>query len=213
MITIKFTDTSGMHQNDVPIPSMSQDPNDSLDCLFSLSRMSIEATQRSIDSQQWPNFTVGWGKLSQQDIKLIKTIYDCAKQMYPVNIQAPFEGSQFIAGGVWAGSELDDALVPLQFSPGCNDLPPHTHRYSDRLIVILAGQGKMYYSRSASSQFSENDFEAREISTGDVIVFMRGTIHTFTTDHSALQMLSYHAPFIPLEDSKQYEVVGSVSKS
>jgi mannose-6-phosphate isomerase-like protein (cupin superfamily) len=178
-----------------------------LSFLFSLSRLSVITIRSNIESQAWPRFTVGWGNFDPPDLELLETAYRKAKERYPVKIESPFEGSEFIAGGIWKDNQLDDAVVPLQFSAGCNDLPPHIHRYSDRLIVILNGRGRMHFSRSSSTAFSDDDFQSREIVRGNVMAFMRGAIHTFSTPEESLEMLSYHDPFIALDDPKQYEVV------
>jgi hypothetical protein len=37
-------------------------------------------------------------------------------------------------------------------------------------------------------------------------MFRRGTVHTFSTAEESLTLLSYHHPYIPLDDERQYRV-------
>ena len=209
MIDITFKDTLGNHEIAVAFPTTKQDLKDPMDFLFRFGRSSIEATKQALATLRWPNFTIGWGKLAPTSVEILANVVGRARQEHPIQFESPFEGSTFISGGVWDCKGANDAIVPLEFAVGCNDLPPHIHRYSDRLILILGGKGTMHYMSDASDTFIERDFSAREISTGDLIVFMRGAIHTFSTDQESLHMLSYHDPFVPLDDSTQYEVVSA----
>jgi len=131
------------------------------------------------------------------------------RQDYPIELQAPFEGVASISGAVWKGSELygsnrDDAMLKLRFDAGTRDLPMHSHEDADRVIVVVDGAGVFYVSLEAVEEFSGADIRSVSVRVGDVLAFSRGVVHTFNTDSSALVLLSYHSPFIPLDDPRQY---------
>ena len=131
------------------------------------------------------------------------------RQDYPIELQAPFEGVASISGAVWKGSELygsnrDDAVLKLRFDAGTRDLPMHSHEDSDRVIVVVDGAGVFYVSSEPVGQFSGADIRSASVRVGDVLAFSRGVVHTFNTDSTALVLLSYHSPFIPLDDPRQY---------
>ncbi len=131
------------------------------------------------------------------------------REDYPIELQAPFEGVASISGAVWKGSELygsnrDDAVLKLRFDAGTRDLPMHSHEDSDRVIVVLDGAGVFYVSPEPVGEFSGADIRSTSIRVGDVLAFSRGVVHTFNTDSTALILLSYHSPFIPLDDPRQY---------
>ena len=78
-----------------------------------------------------------------------------------------------------------------------------------RFIIVDGGVGVFHYSPTA-----EQPVELRSVivQTGNVVAFAPGLIHTFTAPLVDLILLSYHAPFIDLGDSRQLtirNVVGS----
>ncbi|MFN3194056.1 MAG: cupin domain-containing protein [Aureliella sp.] len=121
---------------------------------------------------------------------------------YQLELSSPFEGVASISGGVWRASEYfesdaDDALLKLRFEPGTRDLPIHSHDYSDRVIFVADGKAEFVICDAEETKVIE-------VSRGDVLIFARGLRHTFRTGEESLLLLSYHSPFIELEDSRQY---------
>lgn len=129
---------------------------------------------------------------------------------YPISLTSPFEGVASISGGIWFGSELfgkshEDAVLKLQFDAGTQELPLHSHEYSDRVIVVLEGSGEFFVSQDITCE-STATAKPMSVGAGDVIAFNRGVVHTFRTSETALVLLSYHSPFIALNDPRQYTV-------
>ncbi len=123
---------------------------------------------------------------------------------YPLNLESPFEEVSTIAGGIWKASQLcegNDALLKLCFQPGTMDLPLHSHDHSDRVIFVVEGSGTFEFIPDSTGQIS-----MIEIACGDLLMFARGTVHSFRTPMDGLQLISYHSPFIDLQDSRQYTV-------
>ena len=131
------------------------------------------------------------------------------RQDYAIELHAPFEGVASISGAVWMGSELfgsnrDDAVLKLRFDAGTRDLPMHSHEDADRVIVVIEGAGEFFVSREPVEEFSGANIRSTAVAVGDVLAFSRCVVHTFNTDSSDLVLLSYHSPFIPLNDPRQY---------
>ena len=125
---------------------------------------------------------------------------------YPLELVSPFEGVESISGGVWKASELisgEDALLHLRFGSGTRNLPMHSHDHSDRVIFVAGGRGVFRYATKGSSSPSMRSIE---VAAGHLLVFTRGTVHTFKTEDSELHLLSYHTPYIALSDPRQYRV-------
>ncbi len=80
----------------------------------------------------------------------------------------------------------------------------HSHSDSDRVIVVVDGAGVFYVSPDPVEEFSGADIRSTSVRVGDVLAFSRGVVHTFNTESTALVLLSYHFPFIPLDDPRQY---------
>ncbi len=129
----------------------------------------------------------------------------------PTPLRSPFEGSHSVAGAVIEGRVVadpsrDDAFLKLRFEAGSIDLPMHAHEQSDRIIFVLSGRGYYHVSSQALTDFTGEDLLHIPVRERDVLMFPRGTIHTFSTDREALFLLSYHAPYVPLDDPTQYTV-------
>lgn len=128
---------------------------------------------------------------------------------YPLRLVSPFEETASIAGGLWSGRSLfgptyDDALAKLRFSAGTLDLPMHTHDYSDRFIVVGSGSGNFWWSDDSSNSFQGRRIESRPVRPGDVLIFTRGLLHTFSSPEEELLLLSFHSPEIAFTDPRQY---------
>lgn len=128
---------------------------------------------------------------------------------YPITLQAPFEDTPSVAGAVWSGGELfgterNDGLLKLRFERGALDLPMHIHEQSDRYIVVLRGGGVFHFTDEPLRDFTARRIQCRPVQTGDVLIFSRGLLHTFSAPNTELVLLSYHNPLIPLNDAAQY---------
>jgi len=128
---------------------------------------------------------------------------------YPLELQSPFEGVETVAGAVWMGSDLfaeacDDAIMKLRFSAGTHELPLHTHEHSDRVIVVLKGSGLFHFTNQSSMAFKGEGVTSMAVEAGMVLIFTRGLLHTFSSPNEPLYLLSYHAPFIPLDEADQF---------
>lgn len=127
----------------------------------------------------------------------------------PISIEAPFEGSARVAGGVWdtrawTGIARADALVRLEFAAGALDLPMHAHPESDRLLLVIGGRGYFHVTPQPLEGFDGTRVRTIPVRDRDAVLFRGGVVHTFSADSEPLTLLSYHAPFIPLESTRQY---------
>lgn len=132
---------------------------------------------------------------------------------YPMELQSPFEGVASVAGAVWLGSALfgpgrDDALMKLRFDAGTYELPLHVHEQSDRVIVVLKGSGLFHFTTQTFAEFDGREVASIAVEPGMILIFTRGLLHTFSSPREPLYLLSYHAPFIPLDDPMQYTLPG-----
>lgn len=128
---------------------------------------------------------------------------------YDIELKSPFEDTASIAGALWSGRELfgtgfDDGLAKLRFSAGTLDLPLHVHEHSDRFIAVVAGEGRFWWSAEPWRGFRGRDIQSACVRPGDVLVFTRNLLHTFSAPDQDLVLLSYHSPEIPFEDPRQY---------
>lgn len=134
---------------------------------------------------------------------------------YPAPLRTPFEGSTSVAGAVLdlrelLGRERGDAFLKLRFAARSVDLPMHAHETSDRFILVVRGRGFFHVSPDPLEAFTATSVRTVAVRERDVLVFPRGTVHTFSTTTKALHLLSYHAPHIPLDDPRQYTLPENV---
>ncbi|GMU82494.1 MAG: cupin domain-containing protein [Phycisphaerales bacterium] len=128
---------------------------------------------------------------------------------YDIELKSPFEETASIAGGLWSGRDLvgadcPDGLAKLRFSAGTLDLPLHVHEHSDRFIAVLEGEGRFWWSEEPWRHFEGARTQSTSVRAGDVLVFTRDLLHTFSAPTEDLVLLSYHSPEIPFEDPRQY---------
>ncbi|NOT01212.1 MAG: cupin domain-containing protein [Phycisphaerales bacterium] len=140
---------------------------------------------------------------------MIADLASLIDEEYPIVLQAPFEDTASVAGAVWPGCELfgtqrNDGVLKLRFERGTLDLPLHVHEQSDRYIVVLRGDGVFHYTDETLRAFTATNIHGRPVRAGDVLVFTRGLLHTFSAPTEDLLLLSYHNPLIPLNDAAQY---------
>lgn len=125
--------------------------------------------------------------------------------------QTPFEGSHNVSGAVLEASRIlgcdrDDGFLLLRFAAGTLDLPLHTHELSERFICVLEGRGLYHVAPDPLKSVAIERVRHVPVRSRDVLMFTRGVVHTFSTDTEPLTLLSYHRPYIPLEDQGQYRV-------
>lgn len=149
------------------------------------------------------------GRIKEPSMHELRRFARLIEERYPVKVESPFEGSDGIAGGAWLGGDLfdnhrDDALAKLCFSKGAVDLPLHSHEHSDRFILVLEGNGRYHHGLGSVHGFTGGDVEAVEVQAGDLIVFSRGLVHTFSSPSNAMTLLSWHSPYFAFDDPRQY---------
>ncbi len=128
---------------------------------------------------------------------------------FPFALQSPFEECATAAGavlplGAALGQERDDALLKLRFEAGSVDLPMHAHEHSARFIFAVSGRGFFHVSSQSVDSFDGRDIRYVPIRPRDALMFMPGTMHTFSAPNEPLVLFSYHAPYVPLDDPRQY---------
>lgn len=141
-------------------------------------------------------------------------LVDALERDDPRKLQGPFENTDSISGAVWKacdllGPEHDTALLKLRFEKGTDKLPLHAHLHSDRVIFVLSGRGFYHASSEPMESFTGRDVQSIAVRERDALVFTRGVIHTFTAPTQLLVLLSFHAPFVPLDQPDQYTVPAS----
>ncbi len=134
---------------------------------------------------------------------------ELAEWSRPIEMRSPFEDCETIAGGLWTAEEVfgarrEDGLAKLRFAAGTNDLPAHVHEHSDRCLFVLEGEGSFHVSPSDWRTFDETGIESVPVRAGDVVVFNRGVLHTFSAPRRELVLASYHSPALPFDDPRQY---------
>ena len=97
-----------------------------------------------------------------------------------------------------------DGFLALRFSAGTRDRPLHVHPDSDRFIFAIGGRGFFHVSAAPRDAVGGHPLRHAAVRDRDALMFRRGTVHTFSTAEHALTLLSYHRPFIELEDPAQY---------
>lgn len=133
---------------------------------------------------------------------------------HPVELRGPFENSDAVTGAIWdcrrlLGPAYSSALLKLRFAQGALDLPLHVHERSDRFIIVLEGRGYFHVCDAAADRFAAVDVRTIPVRSRDALMFTRGVVHTFSAPDEPLILLSFHAPFIALEDSDQFRVPGA----
>lgn len=127
-----------------------------------------------------------------------------------VQFQRPFEGSMNVSGAPLAAAEFlrtdrDDGLLFLRFESETVDLPLHIHPLSDRFIFVIGGRGFFHVANKPLEVCEPQDVHHIAARDRDVFMFRRGVVHTFSTASHPLMLLSYHRPFIELDDDTQYQ--------
>lgn len=184
-----------------------------LEGVFQLASRALAQLQRELDSRGHARGAVISRVRGTGPGVSFGRLIEVLEHDHPIKLRSPFEESDLVAGGVWSGAELveasnDQALLKLRFEQGAIDLPLHTHECSDRFIMVLEGRGYFHVCDEPAELFSPDNVRTIPVRSRDVLMFTRGTVHTFSAPHEPLVLLSFHAPFIGLEDPDQYAVPG-----
>ncbi len=137
------------------------------------------------------------------------SVFQAVERAFPRQLESPFEGTDAVAGTAWVGDDLLDdpsglGMLKLRFSPGTDDLPMHSHEHSDRFIVVLEGRGFYHASCQPVTGFDGRKYQTIAVRERDVLMFRRGTVHTFSTTGHPLVLMSVHRPFVALDATGQY---------
>jgi hypothetical protein len=129
----------------------------------------------------------------------------------PLEWICPFEGSHNVSGAEVRGNDLlgegrTDGFLLLRFAPGTRDLPLHIHPSSDRFIFAIGGRGFFHISADPLAAIDPTRVHHMPVRDRDALMFAQGAVHTFSTAEHELLLLSYHRPFIGLDDPDQYSV-------
>ena len=132
-----------------------------------------------------------------------------ALESFPHSWESPFENSRNVSGAVIRGCDIlgegrEDGFLLLRFEAGTKDLPLHLHADSDRFIFAIGGRGFFHVSPDPLGVRGIRRIRHVPVKDRDALMFRRGTVHTFSTAEHPLLLLSYHQPFVPLEEENQY---------
>lgn len=181
-----------------------------LERLFMLAEQAIGWCERRGDGGLIPGRWFHLGHVQSERVGgEVLRLAKVAEAAYPIELRSPFEGTDSIAGGIWSGHELvargrEDGFAKLRFEAGTLDLPMHVHEHSDRFIVVLDGEGFFHQSGETLEGFTGREVSEIHVRPGDVLMFTRGLVHTFSAPDATLVLLSYHRPLIELDDPRQY---------
>lgn len=137
-----------------------------------------------------------------------------AERSRPIELRSPFEDCETIDGGLWTADQVfdearEDGLAKLRFGAGTDDLPAHVHEHSDRCLYVLEGEGTFHASRCDWRTFDGTGIESVQVRAGDVVVFNRGVLHTFSAPRRELVLISYHSPALAFDDPRQFTLPSS----
>lgn len=153
-------------------------------------------------------FTIG-RLLVHDDTLPLHHAMELAERSRPIQLQSPFEDCETISGGLWTADQVfeshrEDGLAKLRFGAGTNDLPAHVHEHSDRCLYVLEGEGNFHASQCDWRSFDGTGIESVPVRAGDVVVFNRGVLHTFSAPRRELVLISYHSPVLAFGNPGQY---------
>ncbi|MBU0637771.1 MAG: hypothetical protein KKB50_02825, partial [Planctomycetes bacterium] len=87
-----------------------------------------------LDERRQGLFAPRWLRFGSLEGGLVRDLVRDAERDHPIELRAPFEGVDTIAGGLWLGRELAgrdraDGIAKLRFGVGTLDLPVHAHEH------------------------------------------------------------------------------------
>ncbi|MCB1745467.1 MAG: cupin domain-containing protein [Gammaproteobacteria bacterium] len=172
----------------------------------------VEQLRARVETRQLPARVALFGRVRGTGPGVSFThLYERLRQAFPNPLVAPFEECDNVAGAVLESRvliapERDDAMLILRFEAGACDLPMHAHEDSERFIYVVSGRGLFHVSSEAVGDFTGETIRHVPVRASDVLMFSRGTVHTFSTGDEPLLLLSCHAPYVPLESAEQYTI-------
>ncbi len=168
--------------------------------------------RRRIEAAELPSRVALFGRVRGTGPGVSFTqLFERLRAAFPLPLVSPFEECSSVAGAVMEARDLvsprrDDALLVLRFEASSRELPMHAHEDSERFIYVVSGRGFFHVANERVNEFSGRNIRHIPVRASDIVMFSRGTMHTFSTDREPLVLLSYHAPYVPLEDAGQYAV-------
>lgn len=141
----------------------------------------------------------------------LSTLLDQLDRDHPLQLVAPFEGSDLVSGAVWMPEQVTGkpsamSIAKLKWSAGALDLPMHVHEHSDRFIIVRKGRGYFHVSDESVDDFTGTRVRSIPARERDVFMFSRGVVHTFSTDRDAMELVSCQSPFLPFDHPDQYRL-------
>lgn len=138
-------------------------------------------------------------------------LIDELERQHPITLTTPFEGSDRVSGGVWTASELlnngsQASVAKLRWESRAVDLPMHVHDHSDRFIIVHKGRGFFHVTGESADEFTGTKVRSIPARERDIFLFTRGVVHTFSTDHEPMTLLSCQLPFMAFDDPRQYRL-------
>ncbi len=180
-----------------------------LQVLMDLGQQAIDEAARLVRrGRMKAPFAIG-RLMAHDDTPPLLHAIELAERSRPIELRSPFEDCEAIAGGLWTAEEVfgarrEDGLAKLRFAAGTIDLPAHVHEHSDRCLYVLEGEGSFHASPCDWRAFDGTGMESVPVRAGDVVVFNRGVLHTFSASQRELVLVSYHSPALALDDPNQY---------
>ncbi|UYV12411.1 MAG: cupin domain-containing protein [Phycisphaera sp.] len=179
-------------------------PSTGSDVLRAILEMASTALEQLRASTDRPTAVLGRIRGTGRGVSFGRLV-DRLEAEHPLDLVSPFEGSDRVAGAVWALSEpYAAALAKLRWDARAIDLPMHVHEHSDRFIIVLEGRGYYHVAGQPLDGFDGSAVRTVPARERDVFVFTRGVVHTFSTDESPMVLLSCQLPHLPFDDPRQY---------
>lgn len=185
----------------------SGDGSDVLESIIGLAAGTLDQLRSAVTVAGRPLAAVGRLRGTGRGIHFRDLIHTLERAR-PIELQAPFEGSDLVAGAAWptvavASGKLG-ALAKLRWNRGADDLPMHVHEHSDRFIIVHEGRGFFHVSGQSLGEFDGSSVRTVPARERDVFVFTRGIVHTFSTLDEPMTLLSCQMPFLEFDDPRQY---------
>lgn len=179
-------------------------PPSGSDVLRAILEMASTALEQLRASTDRPTAALGRIRGTGRGVSFGRLV-DRLEAEHPLELVSPFEGSDRVAGAVWAPAEPHAAaLAKLRWDAGATDLPMHVHEHSDRFIIVLSGRGYFHVASQPLERFDGSAVRTVPARERDVFLFTRGVVHTFSTCDSPMVLLSLQLPYLPFDDPKQY---------
>ena len=191
-------------------PSAANDPKLALRALAGAARTYLERLENAVAAKEFPPRCALVTRVRGTGPGVsFGSLVAAVESGFPLSWSCPFEGSHNVSGAALTLEDAleerrDDGFLFLKFKPGTRDLPLHIHPHSDRFIFVIGGRGFYHLSDLPLQSLSRAAVRHLPARDRDALMFRRGVVHTFSTTEHPLMLLSYHRPYIELEDQDQY---------